>query len=245
MSAPQSIPFTYGNMQNLIAWQCGDRADLLAQPSDIALALPPIQLAIQTAIQKYEKYPFWFNEFDTENSEDSNMGAAFNTAVKQEYYGVTDWPSLLNVAHILSLKVTISNNRYTIYPRTAIYSDEVSVNPNVTGQPTEFSHQARQIRFYPIPDAVYPINAKGTLKLPTLSLTTDTNYWMQDAEALIRMEAEMDLFANTIGDTERAAVCRTAIYGDVSQPGMRGYLYDLQAESSRRKPRSKVRPTYF
>ncbi len=245
MTAQSSGPFSYGNMQNLIAWQLGDRADLLAQPADIALALTPIQLAIQTAIQKWEKTTFWFNEFNTENTEDSNQAVRFNTVVKQEYYGASDYSYLANIAHIVKLKCTISGNRYTLTPRTAGYADDVSVNPSVSGQPTEYSYQARQLRFYPIPDGAYPINIKGTIKFPTLVATSDTNYWMQDAEPLIRCEALMDLYANTLKDMDMAGVQKLAIYGDPSQPAHRGYLYDLKFESRRRKATPRVRPTYF
>jgi hypothetical protein len=193
---------TYGDMQTRISNEIGFRSDLTTQ----------IQLAIQTAIAKYEREYFYFNGVYAQN--------AFNTVANQEFYTASDYAPLGTMA-----------------PRNWSYLEDISVNPAVTSTiPVDYAYEAKTLRLYPIPSGSYPITLTGTQRLATLSLTTDTNAWMTDAEALIRCEAKADLFDNYIYAPDKA---------DKQRALSLGYLVDLRAETTRRGAIGKMRPTDF
>jgi hypothetical protein len=218
---------TYGDMQNRIADELGGRADLAAQ----------VQLAIQTAIAKWERERFYFNELRAAN--------AFSTAQGQEFYGASDYAPLATIAHLDKVTVLVSGNRYTLAPRLAQYLEDVSVNPLVRGQPIDYAYYAEQLRLYPIPDNAYPVSLLGTTRFAALANPGDSNPWMLDAEALIRCEAKMDVYENTLQQSDLADRMRLLIHGDPSKPGHRGYLYALKAETARRAAVGRTRPSYF
>lgn len=58
-----SISRNYGLLQKQIADECGDNQGLLAPLSADSGLLSPIQNAIQSAIAKWEREPFYFNGF--------------------------------------------------------------------------------------------------------------------------------------------------------------------------------------
>src|SRR5579885_3248217 len=238
-----AISADYITLQRHIADDLGDRQDLLSPLSDESLTLSPIQNAIQSAIAKWEREPFYFNElYDT----------SFLTTVKgQEFYTSTDAPEIATLAYILRLHVLISSNRYPLSKRTWEYLDDTSVNPNVTGQPIDYAYFNAQIRLYPIPDGAYPITCSATKRLSALSANSDSNAWTQDAYDLIRSEAKLILAREVLHDDELVSRMEAAIYGQSSVGGMfgrvadqRGYLYALKAETTRRA-RAKVVPSYF
>src|SRR5579862_6692808 len=153
-----AISATYLTLQQQIADELGDRQDLLSPLSDSSLALSPIQNAIQSAIAKWEREPFYFNQAIVQTPLAGPYAAA--TAAGQEYYGAATTPSsyaaLATIAKIRKLWVLIGANRYTLTERTSQYLDDVSVNPAVTGEPVDWSYAAGLLRLYPIPNGAYP-----------------------------------------------------------------------------------------
>ena len=239
-----SISTTYLGLQQVIADELGDRQDLLAPLSDSALTLSPIQNAIQTAIAKWEREPFYFNQAYT--TSDVGPGTPFFTTVKgQEIYTATDGPLMATAPETTLLHVLVGANRYPMTPRTWGYIDQISTNPAVTGQPIEWAYYAAQIRLYPIPDAAYPVTAVQTLRQVALGADGDTNAWTTDAYDLIRSEAKLVLAREVLFDDMLAARMAVAIYGDPNNPRDRGYLYPLKAETTRRTGKSGIKPTYF
>lgn len=218
---------TYGDMQARIADELGGRTDLAVQ----------IQLAIQTAIAKWERERFYFNERRAAN--------AFATAQGQEFYGAADYAPLATMAHLDKVTVLVNGNRYTLAPRLAQYLEDVSVSSTVQGQPIEYAYYAEQLRLYPIPDNAYPVNLLGTTRFAPLANAGDSNAWTLDGEALIRCEAKMDLYENTLQQSDLADRMRLLIHGDPSKPGHRGYHYALKAETARRAAVGRTRPSYF
>lgn len=230
-----AISATYQQLQQQIADELGDRQDLLAPLSDSGLSLSPIQNAIQSAIAKWEREPFYFNELYGQN--------LFNTVAGQEFYGVNDNGVIAASPDLIRLHVLIGNNRYPLYVRTWQYLEDTSVNPNVTGQPIDYAYFAEQLRFYPIPDNSYPITVSGTQRFAALAAGTDTNAWTQDAFDLIRSEAKLILAREVLYDDELAARMDIAIYGGRAR-GQRGYLAALKAEGTRRG-KSRITPSFF
>lgn len=185
---------TFADLQNRIADELGGRTDLLA-PSP-SMTYSPIQLAIQDAVSYWENERFYFNEYRT--------AGAFNTVKGQEFYTVSDWADIPLIQHIDKLSVLISGNRYFMWPRTEQYMEDISINPSWQGQPVDYSYYNLQLRFYPIPDNVYPVNVLGTKKFAQLIANNDTNVWTNDAEMLIRATAKQYLYRDTILDDVKA-----------------------------------------
>ena len=231
-----SISADYGTLQRVIADELGDRFDLLAELSGSGLASSPIKRAIQSAIAKWEREPFYFNE--------EYSIPLFTTVSGQEFYSSTDAPEIASSPNIWLLHVLISGNRYTMLRRNWDYIENISPNPSLRGQPSDWAFLGNQIRFYPIPDAAYPVRATRTGRVIALVADTDSNVWTTDAFDLIRCEAKMILARDTLHDTQIVAESEAAIYGNPGVVGDRGFLGALKAETMRRG-RSRIKPTQF
>lgn len=187
---------TYSQLQYRIADELGGRTELLSPSTGEVLS--PIQLAILDAISSNEDDRFYFNEYRT--------ASAFSTVVGQEFYTSADWADIATIQHIDKLSILISQNRYWMYPRTEQYMEDISMNTSWQGQPVDYSYYNFRLRFYPIPDGVYPVNVLGTKKFAALSDASDTNVWTTEAEQLIRLKAKQYLYRDTILDAEKAAM---------------------------------------
>jgi hypothetical protein len=235
-----AISATYVQLQEIIADELGDRTDLLSAASDEAdLTLSPIKQAIQSAIAKWEREPFYFNE-----TYDTAASPFFTTVAAQEFYTTSDAAGIATSPDLMVLHILISANRFPLQARSWEYLDVVSTSPSNTGQPQDYAYFAEQIRLYPIPDGAYPITRSGLKRFTELSAATDTNVWTQDAFDLIRCEAQLYLALHVIHDAELAATMKLAIYGDGDRR-TRGYLAALKGETTRRMGRVRVRPTQF
>jgi len=226
---------TYLTLQQNIADELGDRQDLLSPLSDRPLASSPIKNAIQAAIAKWEREPFYFNEIYSAD--------LFSTVTGQELYTTSGGGSnLLGTSpDLLRLHIKISGNRYPITLRSWQYLEDTSANPTVTGQPFDYAYLATTMRLYPIPDGVYPITISGTQRFAPLVSPGDANAWTKDAFDLIRAEAKLYLAREILFDDEMAGRMELAIYG---RPPARGYLTAPKAETARRGS-SRIRATYF
>lgn len=238
-----SISSNYGMMQEQIADELGDRQDLLAPLSDSSESTSPIQNAIQSAIAKWERERFYFNDFLLKTPLSSP--SAFQTVIGQEYYSSADYAPLATLATIKKLWLLVTSQRYTCEPRTSGYLDEISVNQSSLSRPIDYAYSAQQLRFYPIPDGVYSVGMEGTQRLSALVNAADTNAWMQDGYDLIRSEAKLILARDLLHDAEEEAAAMKAIYGDPSDPRHGGYLYALKSENVGRLARGRIRPSYF
>lgn len=249
---------TYGSLQAAIADELGNRQDLLQPTSGSGLTLSPIQSAIQSAISKWEREPFWFNEEYAQSGEASGLpghSPLFTAMPGQEFYSATTTPvsvsQFATITKISKIHVLINNNRYTLNPRTWAYIENIHVNPSVQSEfPIDYAYLAGILRFYPIPAQATPVSVSFNQYLTPLLLPTDSNAWTTSAYDLIRTEAKLILAQEVLFDDELATRCKTQIYGDAASPFLRqkvrGYLGDLQAESSRRAAgASRLTPTHF
>lgn len=237
-----TISSNYALLQKQIADECADNQGLLAPLSPDSGLLSPIQNAIQSAITKWEREPFYFNDFRLEPV----AGGPFNTVSGQEFYTASNYAPIGTLACIKSLRVLISANRYDLRERDDNYLNSISVNPLNTGQPTDYTYDTLQLRLYPIPNGAYPMGITGTQRLSTLSHPGDANAWTQDAFDLIKSESKLILAREVIYDQEMEAAMVKAIYGDPMIPEDRGYLGALKKETSRRHAnRARIRPSSF
>ena len=231
-----AISTSYGFLQNQIADELGNRIDLMTPLVSGGLTLSPIKNAIQSAIAKWEREPFYFNEVYTQ--------PLFTTVSAQEFYTTSDAAAIATTPDIYVLHALISSNRYPLTKQSWEYLEEVSANPSARGQPTDWAYFAKQIRLYPIPNGAYPIRATRIQVLTALSDSNDANVWTQDGFDLIKSEAKLILAREVLHDPEIEAAMERAIYGNPLNPRERGYLAALKAETMRRA-RSKIKPTSF
>ena len=239
-----SISGNYIQLQQQVADELGDRTDLLTPLGDSGLLLSPVQNAIQSAISKWEREPFYFVEsYQTLFNTNGNVPAGFNG---QEFYTVADGAGIATASRIVKLRVLVNGQRYTLTPRTWQYLEDTSVNPQVTSSyPSDWSYFAETIRLYPIPSQPLPVQASYDARQGPLVESGDSNVWTQDGWDLIRSEAKLILAREVLHDQGIVTECLAAIYGTPGVRGERGYLYALKAESTRRGGRGKIRPTHF
>ena len=221
-----AVSYTYGDMQNRIADELGGRADLLANSPGMTAS--PIQLAIQSAIGYFENDRFFFNEL--------RQTGAFNTVLNQEFYTSADWDQIPYLKHIDKLSVFVTRNRYYMVGRTPQYMEDISINPYNNGVPIDYCYYNEQLRFYPIPNAAYPINFLGTKTFAELSAVGDTNPWVNEAEELIRCRAEFILCRDTLKDAAGALAAAS---------GAKEAYSSLKGETFKRGAALVMRPTYF
>lgn len=220
-----AISTTYLLLQSQIADELGGRTDLLSVLSGSGLTLSPIKNAIQSAIAKWEREPFYFNEdYDT---------SFFSTANGTEVYTSVTSTKISTLLNIYRLRVTISSTRYPLVRRTWAYLDDNALSTTAAA-PTDYAYFAQQIRLYPVPDNTYVVGAAYMKRLAALSADGDTNAWTGDGFDLIRSEAKRILAREVLHDEEMAHRMSLAIHGDPQVPGDRGYLGILRDESARR-----------
>ncbi|WP_374634046.1 hypothetical protein [Ferrovibrio sp.] len=171
---------TFGTMETRIADELS-RTDLNAQ----------IQKAIKSAIRHYERRRFYFNErIDT-----------FSLSSSQEWYSTADFASMDKIVTIDTVKYSSGGSTHTIAPRDFSYIDEISSGQSF-GDPTDYAYYRQQMRFYPIPNQARSVTISYVYKPSELSASTDSNFWMTDAEELIRMRAKADVLVNVIREAE-------------------------------------------
>lgn len=230
------IVATYGEMQRAIADEIGNRTDLLVPLSDSGLTLSPIQYAIQSAIAKWEREPFYFNEeYEAE---------FFTTVAGQELYTQLDDPAIKTWPYIVNLHINIANNRWQLARRSWQELDLISMNPQTRGQPSDWAYFSDRVRLYPIPDNAYVIRGARGERFVTMDTDGDETPWTTDGYDLIRSEAKLILASEVLMDDDLANRMRIAIYGNPLNPRERGYLSALKAEGTRRG-KSRIRATMF
>lgn len=154
-----------------------------------------ITTAIKSAIAHYENERFWFMEGNN----------TLSTSTSQEYYALADYAWIPYVIEFDDVIATInSTTRNTLRRQTDNYLDGIATNPGEVGQPRYYSYYAKQLRFWPIPDATYAVRVKGLFQAVTLSTTTDGNAWMVEGERLIRSRAKWDVYTNLLKDEQSA-----------------------------------------
>jgi len=186
--------------------------------------------SVQAAIKHYQMRRWWFNE---------TRASTWSTVASQEFYTVTDSADIPNYLKIDDVMITVGGtSRFSLKRRTWDWIDNVAVNTLSVGQPTDFAYYGQQVRFYPIPDAVYPIRVSGILRLATLVNPADTNAWVNtaDAEPLIRAHAKWDLANNVIFDDDLASRCEKMTNIALNR---------LLAETRRRIGTGRVMPSWI
>ncbi|MGD9724517.1 MAG: hypothetical protein AB7U76_25030 [Pirellulales bacterium] len=153
--------------------------------------------AINTAIALYQQERWYWNE-----------GRSFTvaTVADQEFYTATDDADIGNIEKIDYITLLVNDQPYTLLPEDPLVMERLSMNGTGTGEPRLYSFYGNQLRFYPVPDAVYTIRIGCTMTVAAPATDSETdNPWMTDAEYMIRQRVKYELASNVLIDPELAA----------------------------------------
>lgn len=174
-----------------------------------------VKKAIVSSIRFYRNKRFWFNE---------QRSTTFTTCVvgQYEYAATTDYPAPL--IEIDSLQIVKSTN--AIYPMlrvTLARMREMHGSDNLQGVPQWWTWHHKKFIIHPTPNSAYVIRGDYLQDIGTPSYTwngsawaflgenavaiTDayTNDWFTTAEEVIRHRAKGILFAEYLGNSQRAS----------------------------------------
>jgi hypothetical protein len=150
-----------------------------------------VQQEILNAIEHYSTFRFWFNEASTTLTTSSSLA----------YYA---WPA--DFLEPISVTVQVSGSRYEVSPIN--YADLNALDIGRTfSYPERYANFNQQFRFYPVPNGSYTIIVDYQKRLPTLSLTSDSNGWTNYANELIQARAEKQLYAKRYKEQDKAQMC--------------------------------------
>jgi hypothetical protein len=181
---------TYVILRNRIADDV--RSVSTAAASDISTQ---IASEVLSAVAFYAREPFYFN----------TVTGTFSTVADQEYYSSSALADIATLSKIDAMTVTQNSIKSPI--RSIAFQDiDDAQSGAVKGLPRVFAYYKQNIRFYPIPDAVYTITMAYVDKLTALSADGDSNAWTTDAEELIRARASRRLFETIVRNVERATI---------------------------------------
>ena len=204
----------YGDMQSRIADEIAD-STLTSQ----------IRLAIQSAIQFYERKEFYFN---TKNG-------TFNTVANQEYYGAVANSDIPNLVSIKTMNYTFQGYKW---PVTSAADSDIDFNQtgNLIGPPRLFAYTDEEIRLFWIPDQVYLVSMNYVFREAVLSADADENSWTNDAEELIRQSAKKRVAGDVLRDVSMYQACV-----EFEKDALRALLGETAARRSNRTLRTEIR----
>lgn len=194
-------------------------ADEMVNDGDITTA--QINYAILDTIKQYERRPWWWNQ----------KTATLSTVASQEYYSSSDLADIPDIVQIVAATVTNSGSKVPMRPVDYNTIDDEQ-DGSVEGEPRVFAVFKENIRFYPIPDAVYTVTLSYIYRLTALSADGDSNAWTTDAEELIRQGAKRRIALNYLQADDLAT--RFAVME-------REAFTELMAENRRRWPNTVLR----
>lgn len=152
---------------------------------------------IAEAVEDYQSVRFEFNQ----------ARATFNTAAGTEFYGGA-LPS--DIGQIDSVVALVSGRRTKLSAWPYAVMEKVSTTTTSFGEPTAWSWYAKQLRLYPVPDAVYALTLSYVQRINVPSTDGASNIWTTEAEALIRHSVKRRIAQNYMRDAEMAQAARSA-----------------------------------
>jgi hypothetical protein len=178
---------TYGDMQTRIADEM--HADDLTTE---------IQRAILSAVQFYAPNRFYGTE---------KRGTITTIAGTRFYATDTASPGTLptDIAEIDSIVCTVSGRDFLLEPSSYAELEEIDPGATLTtGDPRMWAWYAGTLRLYPTPNEARVLTISYQSILTELSDDSDSNFWTNQAEQLIRARAKKDIAANVTNDPTTA-----------------------------------------
>jgi hypothetical protein len=185
--------------------------------------------AVQGAQRDCERFTFYFNE---------TRDKTFSTVISQQFYTSADLADIATLVHIQRAYFTDTGGQIIDIAWSDPAELEIlSDNTGATGQPTSYTYFNRQIRLYPIPNAIYTIRLQlGPYRLTALASGSDTNAWLDEAYDMMKARAKYRLYKNTLKDVGLAAEA----LNDYNEQ-----FVLLKVETSKRNGSGYIRPTSF
>ena len=112
-----------------------------------------------------------------------------------------------------AITCTITNMPYPLTPRTQQWFDRYASLPTqYKGTPDSYGIYGNQLRLYPVPNLVYPINISALARLGPNPVAgdTDSNDWFIEGEMLIREQAKVMLFRFPLKDQDGMSLAQGA-----------------------------------
>ena len=158
-----------------------------------------IAAAITTAIDAYADDRWFFNEARTNT---------FNTVANQEFYSASDFPALALLVKIDYVTLLIGNTVFDLLPDIPVVMEGNSDNATAVGQPGWYLYYERRIRLYPVPaTSDWPVRVAGVYRYAAPATDDEANnFWMTEAERLIRSRAKYELATHVLRDLELAQI---------------------------------------
>ncbi len=172
---------TFGSEVNRVINELG-RAD----PSMTAI----VEAEFQSAILHYESTRFWFNQ----------GSYTFTTSASLANY---TWPA--DFLGPESVMYWDSGTKYPLEERNYYSLNEMDTGQDFSS-PVMYALFSQQFRLYPVPQKTYTVVVDYQKKLITLSASTDTNAWVDQASELIRSRVKATLAAGRYKDFDAAQV---------------------------------------
>lgn len=157
--------------------------------ANLADVTATVRTAISTAILKHQRKVWWFRQ-QRKNT---------NTIADQEYYALPD-----DFGKLDDLTITDGSIESSMHVHGLTMSN-AGASPDNTGLPSRFTMYDNQLRLSPIPDDAYTLTMYYLTKYADEQITASASLsWTNDAEALIRLESEVNLCLTELQDAERA-----------------------------------------
>ena len=188
-----------------------------------------IDNAIATAIDAYQDERFYFNE---------RRSSTFTTVASQEFYDEDDDADIGLIIKIDYITIDINDNTYELIPDYPLSIEARATALSSPGLPGWYIFYNRQIRLYPVPADAYTVRIAGVYKYAAPASDSETdNFWMTDAERLIRSRAKYELALHVLRDMELAQTMSSAVTEALDQ--MR-----RKTNKMTQRENGKVRPMY-
>lgn len=173
----------------------GLRDNIIEEIGKVGASLTAIvELQIQNAVEFYANQVFWFNEGNY----------TFTTSSSQAAY---PWPSDFMAAEFM--QVSYGGANFQVEPKPYQWIAELD-NGKVFSVPAAYAMFNQNFRLFPVPNASYTIVLDYQKRLPTLSVSTDSNAWTTYGQDLIIARVEKVLHARKYRNPEMAQMCAQA-----------------------------------
>lgn len=165
--------------------------------------------AIGSAIQAYQAERFHFNE---------RRDVTFPTVAAQEFYDSSDLAALGDLLKIDYVKLIVGDQNFTLLPDLPSEIESAATNSTAVGMPGWYLWYGLQMRLYPIPAEVFTVRVAGMFRYAAPLTDGETgNFWMTDAEMLIRSRAKYELALQVLYDDRLANTMGASVMEALSQ----------------------------
>lgn len=152
---------------------------------------------IADAVADYQSIRFEFNQ----------ARASFSTVAGTEFYGGA-LPA--DIGQVDSIVATVNGRRSKLAAWPYTVMERIATTTSAFGEPSAWSWYAKQLRLYPVPDAVYALTLSYVRRIDVPAADGDSNIWTTEAEQLIRHSVKRRIAQNYTRDDEMAQAARAA-----------------------------------